>query len=163
MVDVTEISAVVAAAGVLIGVLYYVWDMRHQEKIRKTDLVIGLFSSWESKEFAEATLKIRNLEFEDYDDFVKKYGQWDSENEVYEALHMVGSFFEFIGILLSDDLVDVNIIADTFGMTIENTWEKIKPLVEGGRKIYGSYLYHNFECLYNEMKKRVSKLQQSTA
>ncbi len=64
---------------------------------------------------------------------------------------MVGSFFELIGILLSSDLVDVNMVANTFSIPIEITWEKIKPLVEGGRKTYGPYLYYN---LYNEMKKR---------
>jgi hypothetical protein len=154
MVDVTEISAIVAAAGVLIGVVYYVLEMRHQEKMRKTDLVIRLYSTWENKEFSEATLKTWNLEFEGYDDFVKKYGPWYSETEVYTAFRMVGSFFELIGILLSGDLVDVNVVANTFGIPIKTTWEKIRPLVEGGRKIYGPYLYYNFECLYNEMKKR---------
>jgi hypothetical protein len=157
MVDVTEISAVVAASGVLIGVFYYVLQMRHQEKMRKTDVVIRLYSTWESKEFSEATLKTWNLEFEGYDDFVKKYGPWYSETEVYTSLRMVGSFFELIGILLSGDLVDVNMVANTFGIPIETTWEKIKPLVEGGRKIYGPYLFYNFEYLYNEMKKREQK------
>ncbi len=85
MVDVTEISAVVAASGVLIGVVYYVLEMIHQEKMRKTDFVIRLYSTWESKEFSEATLKTWNLEFKGYDDFVKKYGPWYSEAEVYIA------------------------------------------------------------------------------
>ena len=154
MLDVTEVSAVVAAAGVLIGVVFYVLQMRHQEKMRKTDLAIRLYSTWESKEFSEATLKTWNLEFKGYDDFVKKYGPWYSETEVYAALRMVSSFFELLGILLSSDLVDVNMVANTFGIPIRTTWEKIKPLVEGGRKIYGPYLYYNFECLYNGMKKR---------
>ena len=29
MVDLTEISAIVAAAGVLVGVVYYMLDLRH--------------------------------------------------------------------------------------------------------------------------------------
>jgi hypothetical protein len=163
MVDITEISAIVATAGVLVGVVYYVLQMRHQEKMRKTDLVVRLYSTWESKEFSEATLKTWNLEFNGYDDFVKKYGPWYSETEVYTALRMVGSFFELLGILLSSDFVDVSIVANTFRITIETTWEKIKPLVEGGRKVYGPYLYYNFECLYNEMKKREQKLQKLEA
>jgi hypothetical protein len=153
VVDVTEISAIIVAGGVLIGVFYYVLEMRHQEKMRKTDLVVRLYSTWVSKEFSEATLKTWNLEFKGYDDFVKKYGPWFSDTEVYAALRMVGNFFELLSILLSSDLVDVNMVANTFGIPIETTWKKIKPLVEGGRKIYGPYLYYNFEYLYNEMKK----------
>jgi hypothetical protein len=154
VVDVTEISAVIVAAGVLIGVFYYVLEMRHQEKVRQTDLVVRLYSTWVSKEFSEATLKTWNLEFKGYDDFLKKYGPWFSDTEVYAALRMVGNFFELLSILLSSGLVDVNMVANTFGIPIETTWKKIKPLVEGGRKIYGPYLYYNFEHLYNEMKKR---------
>jgi hypothetical protein len=154
VVDITEISAVIAAAGVLIGVFYYALQMRHQEKMRKTDLVVRLYSTWVSKEFSEATLKTWNLEFKGYDDFVKKYGPWFSDTEVYAALRMVGNFFELLSILLSSNFVDVNMVTNTFGIPIEITWRKFKSLVEGGRKIYGPYLYYNFEYLYNETRKR---------
>jgi len=40
MVDITEISAMVAAAGVLVGVAYYIQDMRSQSRIRQTDLTL---------------------------------------------------------------------------------------------------------------------------
>jgi len=154
MVDITEISAIVAAAGVLVGVVYYILDMRHQGKVRKTDLVVRLYSTWVSKEFSEATLKTWNLESKDFDDFVKKYGPWFSDTEVYASLRMVCNFFELLGILLLNNLADATMVANTFGIPIETTWNKIKPLVEGGRKNYGRYLYYNFEYLYNEMKKK---------
>jgi hypothetical protein len=138
--------------------LYYIFEIRHQEKIRKTGLVINLYSTWISKEFTEATLKTWNLEFKDYDDFVKKYGPWFSDTDIYAALRMVSNFFELLSTLLSSDLVDEDMAAKTFSIPIERTWKKIKPLVEGGRKIYSSNLYYNFENLYNKMKKREQKL-----
>ena len=51
VVDVYEISAIVAAAGVLVGVVYYILDMRHQTKIRKTDLLIRLYSTYTNGEY----------------------------------------------------------------------------------------------------------------
>jgi len=90
---------------------------------------------------------------------VKKYGSWFSDTEVYASLRMVGNFFELLSILLSNDLVDVNMVINTFGIPIETTWNKIKPLVEGGRKIYGPYLYYNFEYLYSKVKKREQKVK----
>ena len=152
VLDVTEGSAIIVAIGVLIGVAYYVLEMRHQEKMRKTDLIIRLYSTQQSKEFEEAILRIWNLEFQSYDDFVNKYGRWNSETEVYTALRMIGSFYELLGILFSKNLLDATLVSHTFGISIEITWEKIRPLVEGSRKIYGRYLYYNFECLYNEIK-----------
>jgi len=40
MVDITEISAVVAAAGVLVGVVYYLLDVHNQSIIRKPMYII---------------------------------------------------------------------------------------------------------------------------
>jgi hypothetical protein len=154
MVDITEISAMVAAAGVLVGVVYYILDMRHQSKVRKTDLVMRLYSTWGSKELSEATLKIWNLEFKDYNDFVKRYGPCYSETEVYAAFRMVSNFFNGLGILLLFKLVDVDMVARTFSGPTRTTWEKVKPLVEGGRKQRGPRFFEDFEYLYNEIKKR---------
>jgi hypothetical protein len=125
-------------------------------------LVLRLYSTWESKEFSEATLKVWNLEFKDYDDFVKKCGPWYSETEVYVAIRMVGNFFMVLGTLLYNKLVDIDMVTKTFGFPIKTTWEKIKPLVEGGRKTCGPALSDAFEYLYNEMKKREQKLESTS-
>ena len=153
MVDIQTISIAVASASVVAGVIYYAFQIRHQTKIRKTDLVLRLYSTWESKEFSEATLKIWNLEFKDFDDFVKKYGPWYSETEVYVALRMVGNFFMVLGILLHNRLVDINMVSKAFVLPIEKTWGKLKPLAEGGRKQMGPALLDSFEYLYNEMQR----------
>ena len=54
MVDITGTSVTVAAAGVLAGVVYYLWDMGHQFKARQTDVIMGLHSQVVSKEFMDA-------------------------------------------------------------------------------------------------------------
>jgi len=163
MVDITEIAAIVAAAGVLVGVVYYVLDLRHQSKVRQTDLIMRLYSTWESKEFSEAALKVWNLEFKDFNDFVKKYGPWYSETEVYKAFRMVCLFFNGIGILLIEKFVDVEMVVKLFHVSTKTTWEKVKPLVEGGRKQTNPLLFDDFEYLYNEMKKREQQLASKTA
>ena len=72
MVDLTEISAVVAAAGVLVGVVLTVQELRHLVKQRQTDLVTRLASDISTnKEFLEAFVDIFEVEFKDYDDFEK--------------------------------------------------------------------------------------------
>jgi hypothetical protein len=40
VIGITEISAVVAATGVLVRVVYYLFDLRFQTKLRKTDLFV---------------------------------------------------------------------------------------------------------------------------
>ena len=75
MVDITEISAIVAAAGVLIGVVFAVLQLRDFVKTRQSDLLMRMhLASSTSKEFADAALKMLSTDYKDYDDFLKKYG-----------------------------------------------------------------------------------------
>jgi hypothetical protein len=50
MVDITEISAMIAAAGVLVGVVYYILDMRNQTRMSQTDLTMRLYQGILTKE-----------------------------------------------------------------------------------------------------------------
>jgi hypothetical protein len=121
-------------------------------------MVMRLYSAWQSKELSDATLKVWNLEFKDYDDFVKRYGPWYSETEVYSAFRMVCIFFDGIGILLLRKLVDIEMVSSILLMPITTTWEKVRLLIEGGRRQLNPYLFRDFEYLYNEVKKREPQL-----
>jgi hypothetical protein len=154
VVDVQTVSIVIASASVVAGVVYYILLIRHQSKMRQTDLIMRLYSTWTSKEFSDATLRVWNLEFKDYDDFVKRYGPWFSETEVYSAFRMVCNFLGSIGILYREKLVDIKMLARVFGLQVTLTWEKVRLLVEGGRKQLSPHMHDDFEYLYNELKKR---------
>jgi len=160
MLDIPSISAIVAAVGVLVGVGLTVLELRHLVKQRQTGVIIKLSSDISTnKEFVEAVVNILQAQFKDYDDFVKKYGEPISKNEVSLSFIMIGSFYEQIGVLLKKGLVDIDVMIDLF--PIEIMWEKLKPLVEGMRKQTNVPGYFEwFEYLYNEIKKRQQKLQQ---
>ena len=73
MVDIQTISIAIASASVVAGVVYYALQLRHQTKMRQTDLVMRLYSTYSSKEFLEAYTKFMTMEFEDFNDYKKKY------------------------------------------------------------------------------------------
>jgi len=148
--DITSISAMVAAAGVLVGVVYYILDMRNQTKQRQTDMVMRIYAAWESMELRRAHLKLIELEFEDYADYARKCGF-----EEKAAFSSVVIFFEGLGVLVKRKLISMDLVDDLISSEIVRTWEKIKPLVEGARKKTGRPQYFEwFEYLYNEMQKR---------
>jgi hypothetical protein len=153
MVDLTEISAIVAAAGVLVGVVLTVQELRHLVRQRQTDLVTRLsYDISTNREFLEAFVDIFEVEFKDYDDFVKRYGRPMSRNQVPLSFMMMGNFFEQIGVLFRNGLIDASLISQLFPIDI--VWEKMKPLVEAMRKEYHNPgFFEWFEYLYNEMKK----------
>ncbi len=162
MLDIPSISAIVAAVGVLIGVVLAVLELRNLVKQRKSDLLMRLHLAFSTKETSEAVLKYMSVEYKDYDDFVEKYGLPFAEGPVQTVFVMIGNFFEGIGVLLKRKLVDIDLVIELFA--VEMFWLKWKPLVEGTRKKFNNQqLLTWFEYLYDEGKKREQKLQQSKA
>jgi len=146
MIGITEIAAVVAAAGVLVGVIYYILDIRNQTKMRQTDLLVRLFSTMISKDWLEVWEKVRDREIIDYGDYKEKHGFVEA-NQVY-------LFYDQLGRLLQKGLIDTNFLPLETGQ-INNAWEKLKPIIEGSRKRFNEpKLGSGFEYLYNELKKR---------
>ncbi len=162
VVDITEISAIVAAAGVLVGVVYYVLEIRQQTKIRQTESFWHVFSTFNTKEFYEAFVAVHSLNFTDYEDFASRYGDYLSGKCVVNAsIDMVCDLFEGASYLFQRGLLDYEAFAM---LPLIPTWEKVKPIADGVRKKPGfSEVWIKFEHAYDEIKKRQQKLQQSKA
>jgi Domain of unknown function (DUF4760) len=145
-------SIAIASAGVFVAAIYYIFQIRHQTRLRQTDLTMRLYTSWVGTEMTEPWLKVWNLEFADYDDFKRKYGTYLSENPENAAVLSVLNSFNTMGFLLEKKLVDYEIVNQ---LPISMTWNKVKPIVEGVRKQSNdTSWYKEFEYLYNEIKKR---------
>jgi len=157
-VDIQTVSIAFASAGVFLAAIYYIFQIRHQTRIRKTDLLTRLVSTYGSREYTKALMRVLALEFRDYDDFVEKYGPIPSLNPDTVAFRMISIFGEELGMLLRRGLIDPDMTISIFSVGI--LWEKLKPIVEGVRKHFNEpRLFEDFEYLYNEMKKREQKLQ----
>ena len=74
MVDIQTVSIAVASAGVFLAAIYYIFQLRHQSRVRQTDLTMRLYSTWGDESLQKACATVVGLKFEDYDDYVKKYG-----------------------------------------------------------------------------------------
>jgi hypothetical protein len=95
---------------------------------------------------------------------LKKYGPWLSKpGSAQTAIFVVSTYFQEIGTLLHRKIIDINFLYDIFGSTgIKLNWEKVKPVILGLREQFNDpRVFGWFEYLYNEMKKREQKLQQS--
>ena len=161
MLDITEISTIIATAGVLVGVIYYIQIMRDQAKTRHTDLVMRLYATFSSTEFQDAWTKVRKRarEFEVIDD-IREF----DERVGLREFNQVGLFFEGVGILLKRRIVDSSMIEDLFGGAIARAWEiSTTGIIKARQQMNDPTIYYYFEYLYNEMKKSEPKLQQSKA
>jgi hypothetical protein len=146
VVDIQTVSIAIASASVVAGVSYYALQIRHQTKMRKTDLLARLYSIMVSKDWLEAWQKVQERKALNYDDYLKEYG-FVELNEVYV-------FLQQLGMLLKKGLIDVDMIPLTYGQ-VSAQWEKMKPVLEGGRKKWGApKLGNEAEYLCSELRKR---------
>jgi hypothetical protein len=144
--DIPSISAIVAAIGVLIGVILTVLELRHLAKSRRIDSYWRILSTFNSKEYLEALMKVYSLEFKDYDDFNRKYGDFLSgKSEMAVPLGMVCDLFQGAGFLFRNGLIEYDIVRQ---FPVIPTWEKVKAIAAGAS------LWKDFEYLNNELKKR---------
>ena len=151
VVDIQTVSIAIASTSVLIAAIYYVLQIRNQTKIRQTDLVMRLYSTFGSKEFQDAWTRIESIEFKNYDEYVKKCGLGDYAQ--------CATFFEGIGVLLQKKLIDINLVDALFSVPLKFMYERMKPIIEGNREqLHNQRVFEHFEYLYNEMKKREQQL-----
>jgi len=145
-VDVQTVSIAVASAGVFIAAIYYVLQIRHQSRLRQTDLLARIFSTMINKDWLEAWEKVRDREISDYSEYKEKYGFVEA-NQVY-------LLYDELGRLLQKGLIDIDLLPLETGQ-IEISWEKLSPILEGSRKKFNEpKMGSGFEYLYNEVKKR---------
>ena len=173
MVDIQTISIAIASGGVFVAAIYYIFQIRHQTKLRQTDLVIRLFSAFLSQEGVDEFMRFSKLEFDDYEDYVNRYGPILSggkgglgfnDTPEFRGLLFVDNFFNEVGCLLYRKLIDADLVRDVFTYRIEFLWKKAEPIIQGLRKESNQpEMGKWFEYLYNEVKKREQKLQQSKA
>jgi hypothetical protein len=162
VVDIQTVSIAVASASVVLAAIYYVFQVRHQTRVRQTDLIMRLYSTIVTKEFVENDVSIFNQEVNDLEGFMRKYGSFPKfmESPEYVPYMMDSEFFEGVGILLRRKLIDIELVDDLFSSPIITIWEKTLPMTKALREYFNRpQLAEWFEYLYNEMKKREQKLQ----
>jgi hypothetical protein len=145
VVDVATVSTVVATVSVIIGVVFTVLEVRHISRTRRTDIIMRIYDRFGSKEMIDAVVKVGAAKYDSFDDYVNKYGTAD--------LLQVALFFEGVGALLEQDLIDIRMVDSLFAPNFSSLWGATRPLIEGIRKSAGQQsMFSHFEYLYERLK-----------
>lgn len=156
--DLSTISMMVASLGVLVAAAYYVLQIRHQTKLRQTDMVMRLYNTFGSGDFQKAYQKMHSLKFNDYADYKRKC---ERNIKLQAESYSVCAYFEGIGVLLRRKLINLDVVDDLLSSDIIWTWKRLEPMIVSWRKRANRpQIWEWFEYLYNEMKNREQKLQQ---
>ena len=155
--DIATISTVIAAASVVVGVIMTILQLRDISKARHFGLILQFNPGFQADrhEIREAWSKVWRLEFKDYTDFVRKYGDVFGDGKEVLAVGTMSTYYQGVGFLLHKRLIDRSIVEAIVGDSASIAWEKLEPVWEGVRKQYNMPKTMNwFEYLYNEMEKK---------
>lgn len=147
--SIAAVSVVIAAASVIAASIFYSFQIRNQTRVRKADLILRLYATFDSLEFQKAFHAIYWADIHDY----------DSAIEALEGQRHVGTylftFYDQVGVLLRRGLIDLDLVDALLGNSARQLWEKVAGVIEEARVRSGDpRLYEHFEYLYSEMQRR---------
>ena len=166
MLTVEVISVVVVAISVVIGVINFILMSRRAAKTAQTTLetrqaqfFMQIFEQFHEPEFYNKLADFLTWDWKDYDDYMKKYGPKTNPKAWYSS-GSVAAFFEGIGVLVYQNLIDVELVGELMSRHVIRFWEKMEPISkEMRRRLNLSRVDEKIEYLYDEMKKREQRLQ----
>jgi len=140
MLDVQTIGVLVTATSVTIAAIYYTITLRTSQKnmratleTRQALLFMQMYERWSDAVFHEAATDIRNTSWVDYIDFQKKV----LENpKKYKSLGTMIRFYEGIGVLVKEKLIDLRFVSLLMAGDVKKFWEQVEPIIEPWRKAW---------------------------
>lgn len=141
-------SVVVALLAVAAAMTYYTYTLRAQTRLRKANLLMGLYAKLDTIEFQEAWHRIFWMEYTDYDDAISQLGGRPIGSFVFY-------FYDQVGILVRHKLIDEELAYDLFGNSLFQMWGKAWPIIsEARRRSDDPTIYENWEYVYQRLRRR---------
>jgi hypothetical protein len=182
MVEITLpiLLQIVQTLGILVGIVYYITIMRNTQKTREltlqsqeqaleaqkqaletrqAQLFMNLYQRSSNPSFDDAQHRIIDLKWKDWDEYQALFDYTNPETrDNHLAMSSIMNFYEGVGVLVLENLVDIRLIYLLMGSSIKGFWEKVEPIVEEARESwYYPKFVINIEYLYNELMKYIEE------
>ena len=113
-----SISYIAGATGVCIAAIYYVLNLRTSLQTRQAQLFMNVFQNTYSQFYQDAQYKTYDIKLDNIDDYIKMR----SNEAQYKAFYTYATFFEGIGVLVRERLVDVRLVSMLMSGMITRWW-----------------------------------------
>ncbi len=144
------ILSTLQTAGLLVGISYYILSLRNQNRARKTQLYLQIINKFTESEMIEERAKFVDLDWSRADDFMV---EWINP-EGRKTISTQGSWYEGLGVLVKENLLDIRIVALLLTGLVIQFWDKFIPIIDEVREARGEpRLFIEAEYLYNQLMK----------
>ena len=139
-----DIATLIAGYGLLIALIYAVYQFGEARKTREAAYLTSMFYGSPTElhmSMRTSFEKIREGKL-NYDSFIKL--PEDLQEKILRPMYM----FDGLGYLVSSDSIRLKTVVRYFGEdTLLTAWERYKPLIEDAREHIGPYIFTSFESL----------------
>ena len=164
-VSLQTLLAYLTLISVPVGVLYHIMTLRNTRKnqelqleTRQAQLFMQIYQEMSSPEHYKESNELLTMEWEDFDDYYRKYGS-ENNPEAYALRSSMWYRLNGVGLLVKAGLIDVDRVYDLMSETILWQWEKWGDIIIRIREQFNVPGYMDgFEFIADEMVKgRVSR------
>jgi len=153
----------VTAISVSVAAIYYMFTLRINMKTqglaletqqqnletRQAQLFMGIYQSFYSKDLLDLEPFLDKIKFEKAEDYTEMQKNGGME---YKAFGAYGSYYEGIGVLVRENLVDIRLVSQLMSGNIIWFWERFKQGWIDSRRVFNwPRLCVELEYLYNRI------------
>jgi hypothetical protein len=150
---VTLIANVALALSLVVAVVFGIAQVRSAARDRKERLTLETIRTFQTREFAEVMLRLRNIK--------PLTSQEDMESlpESDQVILTQGAqMMESLGLLVHDGLIDLDLVDKTLGDYVANVWYKYKDFFLAMReRIPDPYLGEYFQWLAERVEEKMKE------
>jgi len=140
MVTVETISIVFTGLSISLAAFYYISTLRNAQKMqqltletRQAQLFMQMYGRWSEAAFHDAATDIRSTSWVDFPDFESRVLEDPSK---YKSLGTMIRFYEGIGVLVKEGLIDMRFVSLLMAGDLRHFWEEIGPIIGLWRKAW---------------------------
>ena len=161
MVDLVVLQSLSYTAGalsVILGVIYYMINLRETTRNRRVTLTNALMQQFITEETNKQWIEIMQVEWEDFDDYFKKYDSVVNP-DFYAKRDLFCRSYDLFGYQYVSGYLDMGTLWTVVNEGVTETWRKYGPIYEEykARGVYPLHVFEYFEYLAYEMSKMMAK------
>ena len=152
-------------AGILMGIIYYIFIMRNQQRTRNLTLKAQeltletrqaqIFTQLMDKYLTKDGLEYQRVEdgatWSSYEEWLEIY---QNDAEYHDAFRWLAHLYTGIGTLLREGLLNVRLVVLVTAIAIIRDWEKYEDVIyEWRKRTNNRTLWSEWEYLYNTIMK----------
>ena len=157
---VDTITIVFTGISISLAAFYYISVLRNTQRTqelmlesRQTQLFMQIFQELNSVETMTTLAELFNMEWEDYEDFERRYGSYANPENFGKRSHAFYSL-SIIGHLVEDGVISIERADASVGIIVTMLWAKWGDLIKEIRVRSGLPRYfEDFEYLYDSLDK----------